>query len=249
MYRLHLKHSFKCRLVAAILLLISSGETTHAQSLNVVLNPIPQAYTNTCQSYSLGFALARSGAPGFKLESLADVRALEARVRSGINAEVRSGETAYHHTVWARAVQRLTSNKYVLNRTEYPSLDLLINDVSKKTGISNATALGPVISIAASKVPVMTSFRRIGASSYNTGHLVTLFGVERGTGSVSTIPRLLILNSAVKTAELTPAAYAPLCNSSELPGDLRYTGSLSLEGDYELSRFNGQYVLFWVSRR
>jgi hypothetical protein len=239
------------RVISALLVTACAVATqqTSAQSLDVVMNPIPQAYSNTCQSYALGFALARAGVPGFRLDTLAEVRALEARVRAAIDAEVEAGETAYHHAVWIRAVKRLTSNNYVLNRKEYTTADALMNDIAAKTGITAAGTLGPVLSVSASATPVMTSFRKIRGNTYATGHIVTVFGLDRPSGPVTTVPKLMLLNSAVKRPQAAPPVYAALCSASDLPGDLRYTGALALEADYELTSYSGKYVLLWVSRR
>lgn len=220
--------------------------TASAQSLDVVTNPIPQAYINTCQSYSLAFTLARAGVPGFGLNTLVEVRSAEKSVRDAINAEIKPGETAYSHAVWQRAVGRLTSNNYQLNRTEFASFEQFMDEVGTKTGITAAGSLGSSLSIVLSRVPVMTSFSKIGANSYTTGHIVTIFGLDRSSAPSGTAPRLLLLNSAVKGG---PApGYAPVCNSSTLPGDLHYTGALALEPSYSLKTYGNQFVLFWISR-
>jgi hypothetical protein len=228
---------------AAVLL----GSPVKAQSLDVVTNPIPQAYTDTCQSYSLAFALARAGVPGFTLGTVAEVRAAEKTVRDAINAEIRGGETAYSHGVWQRAVAQLTSNNYKLNLTDFTSFEQFMAEVARKTGIEAAGTLINSVSYLLSNTPVMTSFVTIGTNSYTSGHIVTIFGIDRSPAPVSTPPRLLLLNSAVKNGPATPG-YAPICSSSTLPGDLRYTGALKLESTYSLKSYGGKFRLFWISR-
>ena len=221
----------------------------YAQSLDVVTNPIPQGYTNTCQSYSLAFALARARVPGFELDTVSAVRIAEGAVRAAINAEVHDGETPYSHAVWQRAVLRLTSNNYKLNRVEYPTFEAMADEIASRTGISSAGTLGNNLSFLLSQTPVMTSFTSIDGNNYATGHIVTIFGIDRQAGPANTAPRLLLLNSAVKTSGAgAPAAYAPICNAPTLPGDLRYTGALKLESRYTPRAFGGKFVLFWVSR-
>jgi hypothetical protein len=221
-----------------------------AQSLDVVTSPIPQAYPNTCQSYSLGFALARASVPGFSLGTLADVRAAEGAVRAAINAEVKPGETPYSHAVWQRAVLRITSNNYRLNRAEYSTFDALAAQAATLTGISKAASLSGTIGFLLSKTPVMTSFSIIDGNAYATGHIVTIFGVDIPAGPVSATPKLLLLNSAVKrSAAGAPPAYAPVCGTSPtLPGDTRYTGALKLESNYTPKSYGNKFVLFWITR-
>jgi len=222
-----------------------------AQSLDVVTSPIPQAYRDTCQSYSLAFALARAKVPGFELNSVGQVRAAEAKVRAAIDAEVKPGtpEDAYNQRVWERAVLRLTSNNLRLASAFYPTFEELADAAAAKTGISNAATLGGAVSFLLSQTPVMTSFVNIDGSAYRTGHIVTVFGVDRPAGPVNTVPRLLLLNSAVKaSAPGAPPAYAPVCDSPALPGDRLYTGALRLESKYEPKLFGGKYRLMWLAK-
>ncbi|MFL0587505.1 hypothetical protein ACH0BU_12775 [Sphingomonas olei] len=221
-----------------------------AQSLDVVTSPIPQGYTDTCQSYSLGFALARANVPGFTLQTVAEVRSAEAAVRAAINAEIKPGESAYNHAVWQRAVLRLTSNNYRLNRVEYPTFEALAEKAAALTGISNAGTLSGSVAFLLSQTPVMTSFSKIDGNTYSSGHIVTVFGVDRPSGPVSVAPKLLLLNSAVKrSAASAPPAYAPLCGGGPtLPGDTRYTGALRLESSYTPKTYGGRFVLFWIVR-
>ncbi|KPL66743.1 hypothetical protein SZ64_00675 [Erythrobacter sp. SG61-1L] len=221
-----------------------------AQSLDVVSSPIPQAFTNTCQSYSLAFALARAGVPGYELDTVAGVRSAEARVRSAIEGAIQSGETAYSHSVWVRAVSQLTSNNYRLMRRTYSSGEEFMDEVVRKTGISAAGTLGSTLSYLASITPVMTSFTRIGSNNYG-GHIVTIFGLDRPSGSNSSVqPKLLLLNSAVKRGGggNSGANFAPACNSSDLPGDRTYHGALSMEDSYTLKSYGGEFVLFWIEK-
>lgn len=223
------------------------GGPTFAQSLDVINNPIPQAYTDTCQSYSLAFALARAGVPGFSLNTVAEVRAAEKSVRDAINAEIRTNESAYSHAVWQRAVARITSNNYKLHRVEFSSFEQFMTEAGSKTGITAAATLGSSLSYLMSNTPVMTSFTEIGGDTYNSGHIVTIFGIDRTSAPTSTQPKLLLLNSAVKSGPASPG-YAPVCNSGTLPGDLRYTGALKLEAKYALKTYAGKFVIFWISR-
>jgi hypothetical protein len=233
--------------VVASGLALMVGSPTMAQSLDVVTNPIPQGYTNTCQSYSLAFALARSGVPGFNLNTVGEVRAAEKTVRDAIEAEVRFGESAYSHAVWQRAVARLTSNNYKLNRVEFSSFEQFMTEAGSKTGVTGAATLGSSLSYLLSRTPVMTSFTDIGGNTYASGHIVTIFGIERSPAPLSTPPKLLLLNSAIKGGPAGPG-YAPACNSPTLPGDLKYTGALRLESTYALKTYGGKFVLFWISR-
>ncbi len=221
-----------------------------AQSLDVVTAPIPQGYTDTCQSYSLSFALARAAVPGFTLKTVAEVRAAEAAVRAAIDSEIKPGETAYTHPVWQRAVLRLTSNNYRLNRVEYSTFEALAEQAAVQTGISNAGALSGSVAVLLSQTPVMTSFSKIGGNKYSSGHIVTIFGVDMPSGPVSDIPKLLLLNSAVKRSAVdSPAAYGPVCGSGPaLPGDMRYTGTLRLESSYTPKSYGNKFVLLWITR-
>lgn len=233
------------RLAAAGTLALASAHAG-AQDLEVVTRPIPQAYSNTCQSYALAFALARAGAPGFALADVAGVRAAEARVRAAIAAAAGPGGSPYAHSAWARAVTTLTSGAFALRRREYATADALYGDAVARTGVGAAATLGPVVAATVSRTPVMTSFERIGRDSYATGHIVTVFGVDLPAGPMSAPAGLLLLNSAVKRRPGTTPAFAPVCGSGDPPGATRYTGALALERDYVLKRYGGRFVAFWI---
>jgi hypothetical protein len=180
------------------------------------------------------------------------VRRVEARVRQAIDLEVGAGETAYSHSVWRRAVGRLTSNNFILHRVEFSSAEQLFKEIGDRTGIRSAALMGNVLSAAASQTPIMTSFSQIGSNSYNTGHIVTVLGLDEApNGPRSAVPRLLLLNSAVKVDPTNPQShsFSSMCDSKSLPGDRRYVGALSLEREYVLKTYGGKFVGFWITRR
>lgn len=228
------------RIVALGLSIVLAAGSAQAQTIDVVGKPIPQAYKDTCQSYALAFALARAGA--LRMETVADLRAQEARVRKAIDAEAdRTDQTPYHHSVWQGAVKALTGNTYALHRKEFSDVEELMRFIEDKTGIRQAATLGPVLSAATVQTPVMTSFSSIGPDTYATGHIVTILGSD---GRPNTQRQLLLLNSAVKGPSTTKLA----CDVSDFPGDYRYRGAAALEQAYNLKRYGGKFIALWTAK-
>jgi hypothetical protein len=206
-----------------------------AQSLEIILFPKPQSYSNTCQSYALAFAFAKAGVPGFEVSSVDQLRDSENRIRKALE---KQGDPLAHST-WQFATKSLTGGTYTLERLEFADIELFMKFLGDKTGIVNAGSLGTVMSYLTVKTPVLTSFSRIGDSKYATGHIVAVLGVD---GPSNQSRNLLLLNSAIKAGPTTRLS----CEAGDLPGDVRYKAAAGLEASYELKTYAGSYVAMWL---
>jgi hypothetical protein len=144
--------------------------------------------------------------------------------------------------VWKAAVEEMSSGKLELV-LEYPRTDEeFYARVRALTGVADADVLGAAFSAALVKTAVMTSVKKIGATSYPSGHIVTVFGVSRR--EVSPTP-LAILNPAIKVADKNRIA----CEIDDVPNDDKWSALASIESSYELNdAFNG-FLVMWVRKK
>ncbi len=217
--------------------------SVQASVIDLVVSPSPQSYTNTCQSYALAYSLGTLGNSPYPIDTTRELRTLELELRQKIEAVAqRDQSTPYHHAVWQTAVQEFTSGQFRLHREELADEAALAARIVELTGIDAAETLGPALSSFLIKTPVLLSFRRIGTSSYPSGHIVPVLGTS---GGVVSRPKLLLLNPAVKSS---PSPDRLLCSPDTLPGDTRYSAVTSIESDYELRPFDGRWVLQWLAK-
>ena len=221
----------------AALLVVS----TAASAAVPTLDPKPQAYSNTCQSYSLAYALAATGLPGTDVATIGRLREQELALRGAIDAIAKAQKASpYSHTVWQEAVRQHTGGKVVLRLEYVPDEVAFFERVRALTNSWDASQ-----SLAASYFgvakPVMTSATRVGKESYGSGHIVTVLGVD--SRPMSPTP-LAVLNSAVKHGQSTKNS----CEPGDLPGDERYTAQAAVVKDYELKRFGGGILLMHLQK-
>lgn len=220
----------------------------------LILDPSPQSTFNTCQSYSIAYALAYSGLWYQAIETPKQLRDLEVIVRKEINSVVQEQNskgkriTPYHHFTWAEAVKRVSSNNLKLTLYYTSSPTEYYQKISDITGITSSEILGAPISAALVKKPVMTSVKKLNGDSYASGHIVTLLGLTETVSANKSIANmdkeLLVLNSAVKSNQKT----FNMCSEEITSGDKMYSASVNVTKDYVLKGWDEKYLLMWIDK-
>ncbi len=212
-------------------------------SQDVYLNPKPQSYTNTCQSYALAMALIKTGDSKFVVEKTKELREFEIRIRNIIESIAKKDKkSVYSHAVWAKAVTHIAINKYKLKSKTTNDLEEYYRIIEEITGQASVKILGPIMSAVLSQKVVLTSVKRIGENNYGSGHIVALFGVGAATPHKSELRSLAILNSAIKVND----KFKNACSIDDKVGDYKYSALVSLVKDYELKKYSGKYKLMWI---
>jgi hypothetical protein len=166
------------------------------------------------------------------LQTRLDQTAIE---MSTVGHRAASGE----HVVWQRAVAELSGGKIELI-AEYPSsLEAFYARVRELTSTGDVGHLGAVFSSAVVRTPVLTSVTRLGKGSYPLGHIVTIYGL---TGDLVEPTPIAVLNSAVKVADKTRMA----CDIGDVANDEKWSAIVSLESSYQLTSFNGCFLILWL---
>lgn len=220
----------------------------------LILDPSPQSTSNTCQSYSIAYAIAHSGLWYEEVETPKQLRELEQIVRSAIDAFVQEPKsiedkiTPYHHTAWVEGVKRATSNNLKLN-LHYPSSPKdYYQKISDITGITSSDILGAPISVALVNKPIMTSVTKLNDDDYLNGHIVTLLGLTEAVPDNQSLANMdksfLVLNSAVKSNQKT----FNMCSDEITSGDKKYSASVNVTMEYELKSWGGKYLLMWIEK-
>ncbi|MCM8856352.1 MAG: hypothetical protein LC539_11495, partial [Candidatus Thiodiazotropha sp.] len=139
---------------------------------NLVLDPNPQSTSNTCQSYSIAFTLAQSGLWHTEVTTPKQLRALEQNIRKEINQYVAERQadgksiSTYHHTAWAAAVKRASSNNLKL-KLYYPNNpDDYYKKIAQITNMTSASTMGSALSALLVKQPIMTSVNQLNNDIY-----------------------------------------------------------------------------------
>lgn len=257
------------QLVASIKLYYNQGElmvkqligilfclfSAHSLAINeLVLDPSPQSTSNTCQSYSIAYALAHSGLWYQAIENPKQLRELEVSLRKEINSVVHEQNsqgkkiTPYHHATWVEAVKRVSSNNLKLT-LYYPSSPTeYYQKISDITGITSSDILSAPIAAILVKKPIMTSVQKLNGDSYASGHVVTLLGLTETVPANKSIENMdrefLVLNSAVKSNQ----KQFNMCSEEITSGDKKYSASVNVTKDYELKDWGGKYLLMWIEK-
>ncbi|OWV64036.1 hypothetical protein ATY76_21465 [Rhizobium sp. R339] len=239
------------RWVAAVLLIGFAASTARADPVDLVLNPSPQEFSNTCQSYSMGLAMAFHPSSPFAATTPTELRELERRLRKALT----DSAAANNHPVatredWKVAVETVSNDVLTVSVESFKDLDPAMQFVAQKTAISNPEGLGDVLSAALVSTPVMMSFTRIESSDYKPqSHIVTVFGVQLPNASMDNTahPKLLLVNSAVKYANNVKN----ICAQEALSDNDRYRAMVSLTDNYELNLFGNTkpYVITYISKK
>src|SRR5262249_5532784 len=144
---------------------------------DLVLNPAPQQFSNTCQSYSMALAATFHPASPFTVDKPQQLRDLERKLRQALVESAKGQEPARKD--WKAAMETVSNGKLTVGWREFDNLDSAMRFVADKTGISKPETLGDVLSAASVKTPTMLSFTRVEKSVYAPStHIVTAFGVQ-----------------------------------------------------------------------
>ncbi|GAA0374979.1 hypothetical protein GCM10009092_44020 [Bowmanella denitrificans] len=223
----------------------------------LILDPSPQSTSNTCQSYSIAYALAYSGLWYQAIETPKQLRELEVIVRKEINSVVQEHNSKnskgkkinpYLHATWVEAVKRVSSNNLKLT-LYYPSSPTeYYQKISDITGITSSDIFGAPIAAVLVKKPIMTSVQKLNGDSYASGHIVTLLGLTEAVPTNKSIANMdkafLVLNSAVKSNQ----KQFNMCSEEITSGDKKYSASVNITNDYELKDWGGKYLLMWIEK-
>ena len=232
------------RILVAAMLLSAALHAAAAASVDLVLNPSPQAAGNTCQSYSLALALAFAPAYPTGPKTAQELRDLERRIRTELVKSAAGG--TIDRTDWKVAVEAATGGKLTVASRQFADLDAALRFVALQTGIDHADQLPTAISAALVRIPVLMSFTRIGTSKYPEGHIVTVFGVVSPPASITNQarPKLLMVNSAVKY----PGGVKNICAEEDLSDADHYRATVALTGDYDPKLFGSKpYLVSYVA--
>lgn len=217
-----------------------------AQAMELLLSPKPQGNTKTCQSYALAFALGQDAGTAVDIDTTATLRAIELSIRSEIEAIAQAENLSpQNHRVWKKTIEAVTQNRYTLKLQYISELQDFYQKIADATGNRYVGSLALASAIFA-KQPVMTSVMRVAGDRYASGHIVTVLGVNLPKGNLSStrLQPIVLLNSAIKTADKTKNS----CQPDDLIGDYRYSASVSLYDDYELKTYAGKYLLMWIEK-
>jgi hypothetical protein len=220
--------------------------------VEIVVNPSPQEFSNTCQSYSMALALSFNSLSPFQANSASELRDLERRIRRALeqSAEMAGRKPSQAQRAdWRAAVEKVTNGVLTVDWKEFAHLDPAIRFVANLTGIASPRRLGTALSVSLVKTPALMSFTRIEGSTYSTSHVVTVFGVQETQGSIpdSATPELLLANSAVKYA----GGVKNICAQEDLSDADKYRAMTTLTSNYELNKFGGPapYLVTWITKK
>lgn len=213
----------KRTLIVSAIALFAAGS---AAALDLFQGVMPQAQTNTCQSYASVLALAAVQDPAFSVSTFDDLRALEANFRTIL--ETMDNANPYLHTNWPAAMQQLTGGAYTFDLKYEPDLIHWLSKVRDATTISDD--LGSLIAQASggSIDTVLTSVTSLDGSNYGTGHIVTVMGVK-GTG-IDSNTDVIVFNSAIKGQ----GGSVNQCAPGNQPGDERYQAGVVETNSFQL---------------
>ncbi|TPJ77211.1 hypothetical protein [Mesorhizobium sp. B2-6-2] len=238
------------RLIGAAILLVSGivvASVASADPIDLVINPSPQEFSNTCQSYSMALAMAFAPNSPFRAETATELRELERRTRKALEASANGAEPTRDD--WKAAVEEVSNGVLSVDWKAFDHLDPAMHFVADKTGVSNPDGLGEALSAALVQTPVMLSFTRIEESKYATTHIVTVFGVQLPDASMddSVKPKLLLVNSAVKY----PGGAKNVCAEEDLSDADKYRAIGTITDNYDMTLFKGKpyLVTFIVSNQ
>jgi hypothetical protein len=69
----------------------ASSDIANSGPLEIILNPSPQEFSNTCQSYSMALGVSLNPSSPFKADQAAELRDLERRIRQALVVSAQKG--------------------------------------------------------------------------------------------------------------------------------------------------------------
>lgn len=179
---------------------VSSSEAQTGDPTFLIDQQVGQATGDTCQSYVLAIALAFKRDPQLPLRSWRDIRDLETRLRTEVVKardlrlpDVQEKQRLASPDDSAKAVQAVTGGRYTL-KSSTNDIAQFGQLVGQRTGVTTEVDLTPSFLIGGLvKDVVVSSAKKIGEKSYNSGHQFAIFGVS---GPPNSDRKYLVLNSA-----------------------------------------------------
>lgn len=216
-------------------LILTSVNSKASLALDLFAEALPQAQTNTCQSYAIMLALAAKGDSRFPIVTFAQLRQAEARFRQ--LAEKAPGGP-YGHVAFQSAVRDYTGGAYEL------VIETTHNDIVKWLGrVKELTTLHSsrdalIAKLTKTHFPVvLTSVTKLGSSTYD-GHLIAVLGVV-GSG-LNSSTEVLTFNSAIKGQNNT----INRCEPGMQPGDMRYQAGVISTNDFSIKSYPGLRIFY-----
>jgi hypothetical protein len=120
----------------------------YAGPIELVLNPSPQEFGNTCQSYSMALAVSlnpSSPIKAIKANKATELRELERRIRQELVASAqRAGRTEAIRDDWKSAVEKVTNHVLSVDWKDFDHLDPALRFAATLTGVSDPQGLGTI---------------------------------------------------------------------------------------------------------
>jgi hypothetical protein len=212
--------------------------TPNAKALDLFSDPLPQAQSNTCQSYAVMLALAAQGDPSFPMNTFAQLRNAEGNFRK-IAEGIPGGP--YSHDALKAAVTQYTGGKYGL---KIEARNGIVEWMSRVRALTTLRSSSDVLiaQLTGTNFPVvLTSVTKFEGSAYADGHVLTVLGVA-GSG-LNSDTELVAFNSAIKGGVTINR-----CEPGTQPGDLRYSAGVVSTNNYTLKTFPDGYRILYLSK-
>lgn len=236
-----MKTSTRAALTAAVF--CAAGAVT-AAPVDLVLQPKPQSYTDSCQSWGITFAAASAPGTNLPASNAKELRVSEKEFRTIRDAMAKAtGQNKFSHELWKQALENASGGLLTLKIEYVKDAETFFTKVEQLTGVSDAQLQSPMLAAALLKTPVLTSFVKVDASSYATGHIVPLLGIQRGNSSP---PGLALLNPAVKGGA-SPEKI--VCELDDTVGDKAYQAYFSITKQYTFKPFAGGILMMTIVRK
>jgi hypothetical protein len=228
------------------LLTLAMGASSAYGQFAIIQDASPQAFSNTCQSYALAYAIGTAPNSPMPIKTPDELRALELDLRKAIEAQAKKQKlTPYHHEVWRAVVPTYTNGVFVLQERFYKTQDEVFKQIEELTGQGAVGSMPVMFDAGLVKTPALVSFDAIENDSYATGHIINVLGIGK---RVATGEReLLMLNSAVKNK--SAGARIVQCAAGITWGDMNYVAVAKVVSRYILKKYQVGYSVMWLARK
>lgn len=215
--------------------------TKIANAFDLYLDPKPQASAFTCQSYAVMLALAHFGHSAYKLETPRNLREAELEFRRHIDAEAATtGQNKYSHKVWKAAFSKFTQQRLKLIIKYIDDVIHWRSEVARITGVDSVQHSNLISSIITKRI-VMTSVTSLSSEIYNSGHIISILGID---SKLPLFPyKVLALNSAIKSG-----GNINRCDEEYSLGDTKYSAGILRTDRFKLKKFGNKYLLMYISK-
>lgn len=221
----------------------------------LTIAPPAQANRNTCQSYVLAAALSMLSTdrtlPWFNINDADSFRTNELEIRKFIENEMRvrlrkqklEAKDDSIRDDWKNVLQRLTFGQYKIEKRTFISHEAMMSFLAERVQVKRKGDVLSQLLVPHPTTLYFTSVSRIGTTTYKSGHVVIILGVDMPEHANYAKPALLFLNSFVKGDDNE-------CLPKEL-ADTKWFGSAGWTDDYEIKFFPGKdgpggYIVNWI---